>query len=171
MRSKWTKQTILPVLHTLADMTEGGQLSQNVHRAHGRRKMINRRELPIEAVRELARDRSERSSIRQVADQMGLGHSTLANFLKGASPHPRIRRALAEWYFREIGSGGDEYPDVAYASAVQVLVAGLPERGRGAAAEDVVALLERLHEKNGLQKPGWLERLRVVEAREGNAEG
>jgi len=129
--------------------------------------MMNRRELPIEAVRELARDRSERSSIRHLADKMGLGHSTLHNFIRGATPHPRIRRTLAEWYVREIGSGGDEYPDVAYASAVQVLVAGLPDAARPDAAGDVISLLQRLHEQHGLPQPGWLERLREGEGAQG----
>lgn len=133
--------------------------------------MINRRELSIDAVRELARDRSERASIRHLAEQMGIKHSTLHNFLKGATPHPRIRRAMADWYFREIGSGGDEYPDAAYASAVQVLVAGLPDRARTHASDDVIALLERLHQENGLPRPGWLERLRGGEAEEAGTEG
>jgi hypothetical protein len=126
--------------------------------------MINRRELPIEAVRELARDRSERSSIRHLADQMGVKHSTLHNFLKGAIPHPRVRRMLGEWYVRELGSGGDDYPDAAYASAVRVLVAGLPEDAQADAAEDVISLLVQAHQKTGLPKPGWLDRLREGEA-------
>lgn len=125
--------------------------------------MTNRREVPIETVRELARHRSEQHSLRYVADEIGVGLSTLHNFVKGAMPHPRIRQKLAEWYVRELGKGGDAYPDAAYASAVQVLVAGLPADGRKDAAEDVVTLVEALHSKHGLPKPPWLERLRSGE--------
>lgn len=78
-------------------------------------------------------------------------------------PHPRIRQKLAEWYVRELGQGGDAYPDATYASAVQVLVAGIPADGREGAAGDLVSLLETLHSKHGLPRPSWLERLRSGE--------
>jgi hypothetical protein len=130
---------------------------------YGARKMTNRREVSIETVRDLARHRSEQRSLRYVADQIGVGASTLHNFLRGAMPHPRIRHKLAEWYVRELGSGRDAFPDEAYFSAVQLLVAGLPADGRENAADDVVSLLEELHERRGLPKPPWLERLRSGE--------
>lgn len=125
--------------------------------------MTNRREVPIEIVRELARHRAEQRTLRYVASQIGVGLSTLHNFVRGAMPHPRIRQKLAEWYVREVGQGGDAYPDVAYASAVQVLVAGIPADRRKDAAEDLVSLLEALHSKHGLPTPPWLERLRSGE--------
>lgn len=78
-------------------------------------------------------------------------------------PHPRIRHKLAEWYVREVGRGGEAYPDGAYVSAVQVLVAGLPAEGRDDAKEDMISLLERLHDKHGLPRPAWVERLRSGE--------
>jgi hypothetical protein len=60
-------------------------------------------------VREYARERAELSSLRKVAPEIGLGHSTLHNFLKGANPHPRVWRALRTWYAeastRDAGDG------------------------------------------------------------------
>jgi transcriptional regulator with XRE-family HTH domain len=123
----------------------------------------NGRELSIESVRELARDRSEQRSQRYVADQAGLSISTLNNFLRGAMPQPRIRHKLAEWYVREVGTGGEAFSDGAYVSAVQVLVTPLPTEGRTDATEDVIAVLERLHDKHGLSRPVWVERLRSGE--------
>lgn len=125
--------------------------------------MDNRRELPIEMVRELARHRSEQRSLRYVADQIGVGPSTLHNFLKGAMPHPRIRHKLAEWYVRELGRGGDAYPDGAYASAVLMLVSGLPAEGREEAREDLISLVERLYDQHDLPRPAWMERIRSGE--------
>jgi hypothetical protein len=128
--------------------------------------MIHPRDLPLDVVRDMARDRAERSSIRQVAGEMGMGSSTLHNFLRGTEPHPRVRRVLAEWYSREISRGGAEYHDSAYTSALQVLLAALPTDRRGTAAEEMLSALEQVHLRNGTPLPWWLRRLRAATAEE-----
>jgi DNA repair protein RadC len=62
----------------------------------------------LSAVREFARERAQRSSLRILASEIGIGHTTLNNFLDGAKPHPRIWRALREWYERENARGAVE---------------------------------------------------------------
>lgn len=124
--------------------------------------MIHPRDLPLDVVREMARDRSERSSIRQVAGEMGMGASTLHNFLRGAEPHPRVRRVLAEWYSRQVAREGAEYHDSAYTSALQVLLAALPNDKRGTAADEVLGTIERLHLQSGTPLPWWLRQRRAA---------
>lgn len=121
--------------------------------------MINPRDVPLEALRELALDRVEQSSIRVLAGEIGLGPSTLHNFLTGATPHPRVRRKLAEWFVGEVGAGR-AYPDQAYASALGILLSAVDPAVRDDAAADVLGLLERVHVQNGTVAPAWLQRLR-----------
>jgi hypothetical protein len=64
----------------------------------------------VSVVREFARERAERSSLRILAPEMGLGHSTLHNFLSGADPHPRIWSKLREWYGHTITRSADNEP-------------------------------------------------------------
>ena len=124
--------------------------------------VVHPRDLPLDVVREMARDRAERTSIRHVAGEMGMGSSTLHNFLRGTEPHPRVRRVLAEWYSREISKGGTEYHESTYTSALQVLLAALPAEVRPAATQDVLGAIERLHLKSGTPLPWWLRQRRAV---------
>jgi hypothetical protein len=121
----------------------------------------NPRDVPIEAVRELARDHAERSSLRHLAPEIGLGHSTLHNFLNGAAPHPRVRRLLGLWYLRMTGgAAADDESVQPYASALEMLLAGVPDDSRARAASDVLDVLERGHAAGGGKRPAWLDTLR-----------
>lgn len=60
----------------------------------------------VAVVRGLACERAAQSSLRILALEIGIGHSTLHNFLAGANSHPRIWRTLREWYEREKAHGG-----------------------------------------------------------------
>lgn len=121
----------------------------------------NPRDVPIAAVRELARDHVERTSLRHLAPEMGLGHTTLHNFLNGAAPHPRVRRLLGEWYLRvTAGETQTEASTRAYASALEILLGGLPVSSRGRAAGEVLDVVERGYEKAGKPRPRWLDALR-----------
>jgi hypothetical protein len=118
------------------------------------------RDVPIEAVRELARDRAEQSSLRHLAPEIGLGHSTLHNFLNGAAPHPRVRRLLGIWYLRQTGAAqADDETVRPYASALDILLAGVPAAAREHATRDVLDVLERGYAPTG-KTPDWITALR-----------
>jgi hypothetical protein len=122
---------------------------------------INPRDVPLDDIRELARDRAELSSLRHLAPEIGLGHSTLHNFLNGAAPHPRVRRLLGLWYLRETGAeGAEEVALRPYASALDILLGGMPDSARPGAAGEVLDVIERLHASSGAKKPAWLQALR-----------
>jgi hypothetical protein len=120
---------------------------------------INPRDVPIEPVREFARDRAEQSSIRTLAADIGLGHSTVHNFLGGAAPHPRVRRQLVEWYLSRTGQS-PEYSEQAYTAALDVLLGPLPPGSRPRARQNMLAALERTHAELGIPVPDWLSALR-----------
>src|SRR5215216_7125977 len=51
-----------------------------------------------ERVRSAARQAKDRTSLRKVAAEIGIGWSTLKNFLNGATPHARIGQKLTAWH-------------------------------------------------------------------------
>jgi hypothetical protein len=54
------------------------------------------RAIPVDVPRDFARTQTEITSIRQVADDVGVGRSTLHKFILGrTAPQPRVRRLLA----------------------------------------------------------------------------
>jgi hypothetical protein len=120
---------------------------------------INPRDVPIDPVREYARDRAEQTSIRHLAADIGLGHSTVHNFLNGAAPHPRVRRRLVEWYLARTGQA-PEYAEETYAAALDVLVRELPAESRDQARGGLLRALAAMHDDLGLPVPPWLASLR-----------
>lgn len=122
----------------------------------------NPRDVPIDAVRDLAREHAERSSLRQLAPEIGLGHSTLHNFLSGAAPHPRVRRLLGLWYLRVTGGNPEELRLRPYVSAMDVLLADVHESARARAR---ISLLEcvsdHVYGASGGESPDWLAALRA----------
>ncbi|WP_329687759.1 hypothetical protein [Longimicrobium sp.] len=112
-------------------------------------------------MRELARDHAERTSLRLLAPEIGLGHSTLHNFLNGAAPHPRVRRLLGLWYLRVTGGDAGDFSVRPYAAALDVLLAGVPQEARGRATGELLDVLERGYTSSGLDAPPWLSALRA----------
>jgi hypothetical protein len=54
-----------------------------------------------DAVRRLAAARVDESSLRAVADEIGLSKSGLDHFLKGREPYAKTRVKLAAWLMRQ----------------------------------------------------------------------
>ena len=117
------------------------------------------RTVPVEAIRRFAQDETELTSIRHVAAEVGLGRTTLHKFVAGETmPHPRVRRLLALWYLGRHGQTAAEDEAVKpYASALEILLAGVPDDSRARATEDVLDVLERGYGATGGEPPAWLE--------------
>jgi AcrR family transcriptional regulator len=124
------------------------------------------RAIPIETLREYAREASVRTSMRQVAAEAGVGRTTLQNFVQGGtSPHPRVKRALAEWYLRERDQAAHDAVAEDFAAALEVLVAELPEEARRQARATLLEILDRVHSLVGVPLPAGLAALRERLAR------
>lgn len=112
---------------------------------------------PIEKVRDLVWDHVERSSIRTVAEEIGIGHSTLHNFINGAEPYPRIRRVLIDWHaWKTGGEAAFENAD----AALTILGGYFPPEARAAVRAEHVDLMETEFRRDGTEPPEWLSRLR-----------
>ncbi|MBW3572370.1 MAG: hypothetical protein KY467_14810 [Gemmatimonadetes bacterium] len=118
--------------------------------------------MPLEVLRDFVRSQTELSSIRQVAAEVGLGRTTLHNFVTGETrPHPRVRRLLALWYLQKLEQAPDMDVARPYAAALEILLSDVPEERRRAAQETVLELLAETHSDAGAGAPRWLELLRT----------
>ena len=61
-------------------------------------------EIDIAEVRELANRRADATSVRQVAREIGMRHTSLDKFLAGSEPYAKTRIPLCEWYLRVTNS-------------------------------------------------------------------
>jgi hypothetical protein len=122
----------------------------------------NQEDPPIGAVRERVRDRAEQTSIRWVAEEIGLGHSTVHNFLNGAAPHPRGRRKLLAWYALW---GAPDQGAGAARDALNALTSGLPDAYRARTQTAIVEVVEQAHFAAGnADVPAWVRALGRVGA-------
>jgi hypothetical protein len=112
-------------------------------------------------LREFVPSMAERSSIRLVGEDSGVGRSTIHKFISaGTTPHPRIRRLLALWYLRRV-QGVDELELLRpYASALDVLLADVPAPARASVTLDVLMSINKGFAREGEEAPRWLDAIR-----------
>lgn len=119
------------------------------------------RAVSVETLREFARDRAELTSVRQVAAEVGLGRTTLHNFISGdTTPHPRVRRLLALWYLREKDKQQKGFAPADFASALAILLDELPAEQRAEATATLVDRIAALYASVGVAIPPGLAALR-----------
>lgn len=130
---------------------------------------MDHRTVPLEVLREFVRSHAEMSSIRAVAEDAGVGRSTVHKFITaGTTPQPRLRRLLGLWYLRRL-EGVDELELLRpYVGALDVLLSGLSEPWRTGATLGVLAGLERGYDDAGEPPPRWATALRDRLARHGH---
>lgn len=123
--------------------------------------MQDHRSIPLDVLREFVRSQAEITSVRAVAQTVGVGRTTLHNFLyEGTTPHPRIRRLLGLWYIAEHNKPPDFEVVRPYVSALSILVSTLPTDQQGTARALLVDDLCALH---GEPLPRWLQLLKGTE--------
>lgn len=131
------------------------------------RPKVDHRSVPVEDIRELARDQAELSSLRVVAEQVGLGRTTLHKFISGNTmPQPRVRRLLALWYLRQTGVISSEEHEAELrtrSAALKVLLSGVPTGQMKDARSALLDELEQAHVRAGVAVPGWIAALRARE--------
>jgi hypothetical protein len=119
------------------------------------------RRVPLEVLREFARSCAETASTRSVAEDAGVGRSTVHKFINaGTMPHPRVRRRLALWYLRRVR--GIDHMELLrpYTAALSVLLADFEEPALGQMRADVLNIIRRGYVDEGLPEPRWMEAVR-----------
>lgn len=105
----------------------------------------------MQPVRSAAREAAESSSLRILAPEIGIGHSTLHNFLNGAEPHPRVRRKLHDWYAQR-GDGGESR----FRSCLDRLTQDLPVDVGFRLRPALARVLASGYAESGLELPPWI---------------
>jgi hypothetical protein len=117
---------------------------------------------PVATLREAVRELVARTSLRVVADDIGMSSSGLHSFLNGGRPYARTVRLLATWFVRRhtaIGAAAavdDEQHAAAAAAAIALLVAHLPPSARAGAARQLMATVRALTDEARVPSPAWL---------------
>lgn len=96
----------------------------------------------IPKIREAVIERVERTTLREVARQVGMTASGLSKFMAGGEPYRKIRRKLEAWYTRTRArvraDQGVPSPDTA-AAAIRILAMYAPPGDRGVFVDGILA--------------------------------
>jgi hypothetical protein len=110
----------------------------------------------VVVLRESVRGAVSASSLRAVAEQVGLTHRGLALFIEGSKPRPSTIRKLAAWYLNRPRDGEAISPDDAEA-VLAVLLTGVPAETLGDTMRRVVVSMRRICDDAGVAPPSWID--------------
>lgn len=113
----------------------------------------------IAALRDAVRRAVDASSLRPVAEKVGMSHSGLRAFLKGGTPRVDSEHKLREWYLKH-GGGGLVMSLETARICTALLLTEIPEARRAAARRELLEFVETLHRRNGSAPPGWVKEIR-----------
>jgi hypothetical protein len=110
--------------------------------------------VPVNALREAVRRAVEASSLRTVANEVGVSHGAVVKFMDGAKPQARTVRKLLTWYLRQKSVAMDETTALA---AIALLVGTYPEAHRDRVRERLLEVLRHAHGEAGIEIPDWMK--------------
>jgi hypothetical protein len=116
--------------------------------------------LELETVRAAAVIEVERTSIREVAADIGMSHGALFNLVSGSTRrvYGKTARKLRDWYLRKVIESGNLTADAAR-TLIDHLVWGIPPQHRVEARKHVVRARVTLRGRFGVTPPHWLNEL------------
>lgn len=112
-------------------------------------------DVSVSVIRQAAALAVEATSLRAVARAVGVSPMGLRNFLRGREPYSATRRRLTAWFVLYADERPEHTEAVARAS-LAVLVEGIAEGERDAAARELLAAVSRIYAERGARPPGWL---------------
>lgn len=124
--------------------------------------------VPLDALRRAVGEAIGTRSLREVAGEIGISHTGLRGFLRGARPHQHTRLKLEHWLThvraREVRELAPDYTAPAgrdsYILALALTRSLAAQLGRDAAdraARGYADLLRRLYHDAGREPPPWLD--------------
>jgi hypothetical protein len=109
----------------------------------------------LDALRTAVRQAAAASSLRAVAEDVGLTHRGLSLFLDGSTPRESTLRKLQTWYLRTAAARGDLTRE-GWTVALAFFLESVPEEQRAEARAELVAALRKVYTKRGIELPGWI---------------
>jgi hypothetical protein len=125
-------------------------------------------DVDIAAVRRYANVRASESSVRRIAAQVGMLHTTFGKFLRGSEPYPRHRILLCEWYLRELPihpvreliAVAPQPPSQDPEVHLDALLTELRDGARLEARMRITTAIAQAYRRMGLPNPEWLYKTR-----------
>jgi hypothetical protein len=115
----------------------------------------------VRHMREVAANRVENTSLRQVAREIGMSPTGLKKFLGGTAPYSSTLRRLRAWYVRYAAEQKSEVEPVDASAALSLLMHDLGAEPRRHAALHVLDAVGSGYDESGRPKPDWLSDLRT----------
>jgi hypothetical protein len=128
-------------------------------------------DIDLAQVRRYVQGRGDSSSVRAVATEIGIGHTSLEKFLDGSSPYAKNRILIVEWYLREneirpvrepMPVPADLQVQVAQAQPgsmpghLDALLSELRGESRTEARVRITTTLTHAYRRMGMEPPRWL---------------
>jgi len=110
----------------------------------------------VVVLRESVRSAVSASSLRAVAEQVGLTHRGLALFIEGSKPRPSTIRKLTAWYLNRPRDGEAISPEDAEA-VLAVLLMGVPVKTLDKLMRRVVVSMRQICDEAGVAPPPWID--------------
>jgi hypothetical protein len=127
---------------------------------------LPRRRVSVNALREAAQGAVNRTSLRRVARDVGVSAPGLALFLDGSIPRDSTLAKIRVWYFSDAASRSDTTPETAR-TAIELLLEPLPNQAvRSRVLTQIVVLLAKTYEEQGIVAPAWLRELSAAAPQE-----
>lgn len=115
--------------------------------------------VPTNRLREAVALRSEATSVRQVAREIGLSPAGLQKFIDGAAPRSRTRRLLELWFARQVIQRKGELSHEDASAIIGALVDGIPAARRDEVLRRIVHELVSGFKASRRPVPPWLDAL------------
>lgn len=119
-------------------------------------------EINLDEVRAYANRRADATSVRQLARDIGMRHTSLEKFLAGSQPYAKTRVPIVQWYLR-VTKAGSATPDRQVESTVldpdrhlDALLTDLRGEVRTEARLRIVGALAQAYRRMGMPEPEWL---------------
>lgn len=112
--------------------------------------------VPVDVLRNAARERAEATSLRAAAREIGMSWRGLEAFMEGTRPHPATVRKLTAWYLKRVAAGELEVSAEAAEAAFTVLLSHIPAERRQAGLDRLTTCLREFCVSEGVALPSWL---------------
>jgi hypothetical protein len=123
----------------------------------------SRQAVPLEQLREAARQYSEAVTQRVAAREIGMSPGGFHAFLQGTAPHAGTVRKLTAWYFRSLEARGGVLTAETARAAISLLAGHLPGTHQSRLAQRIVEAIRSEGADAGIPDPSWLAEMLVAE--------
>lgn len=98
--------------------------------------------VPIDRIVDQARLRSQSTSVRKVAKEIGMSPAGLTKVLEGSTPHNATRRKLEDWFVR-YSAESESYSADAIEAALAILLRQVPEEDQDSVRSEILKAISR----------------------------